>query len=175
MSAQQLDTEQKRLGILGDDEIETIYGRPCFTHEDRRNYFSLSQPEKDLLQVLRSINSQAYFILQLGYFKAKQLFFTFELHEVEKDLHYVLTQHFKDRTIDDLSPVKKITRLKQQRLILELINYRRCDSGERQQLEIRARKAAEVCGKPIYIFREIMNYLSEQHIVAPGYSFMQGL
>lgn len=173
MSGQQLDTEQKRLVILGDDEIETIYGRPWFTHEDRRNYFSLSQPEKDLLQVLRSVKSQAYFVLQLGYFKAKQLFFTFELHEVEEDLHYVLTQHFKDSTIDDLSPVKKLTRLKHQRLIFELINYRRCDTGERQQLEIMARKAATVCGKPIYIFREIMHYLTEQHIVVPGYSFMQ--
>jgi len=36
-----------------------------------------------------------------------------------------------------------------------------------------ARKAAAVCGKPIYIFREIMHYLTEQHIVVPGYSFMQ--
>jgi hypothetical protein len=37
---------QKRLRILGDDEIEAIYGRPRFTPEERRLYFSLSAPEK---------------------------------------------------------------------------------------------------------------------------------
>lgn len=33
--------------------------------------------------------------------------------------------------------------------------------------------AVTVCSKPLFIFREIMNYLSEQHIVVPGYSSMQ--
>lgn len=68
-------TEQKRLKILDDDEFKSIFGRPSFTHEDRCHYFSLSQPEKELLQRLLSIKSKAYFVLQLGYFKAKQLFF----------------------------------------------------------------------------------------------------
>lgn len=173
MNIQQTNTEQKRLRILGEDELTVIYGKPCFTHEDRRNYFSLSQPEKELLQILRSVKSRAYFVLQLGYFKAKHLFFTFELHEVVEDLQYVLKQHFDNSKITDLNSVDKSTRLKQQRLILELTNYRSCDTKERQQIEVRARKAAAVCSKPIYIFREIMNYLSEQRIVAPSYSYIQ--
>ncbi len=41
--------EQKRLRILGDDEIEALYGQPRFTHEERIQYFSLSQTEKELL------------------------------------------------------------------------------------------------------------------------------
>ena len=73
--AQESNTTQKRLSILGEDEIETLFGRPRFTHEERIQYFSLSQLEKDLLQGLRSVKSQAYFVLQLGYFKAKHLFF----------------------------------------------------------------------------------------------------
>jgi hypothetical protein len=90
MNVQAINTTQKRLRILGDDEIEALYGRPRFTHDERLEYFSLSQPEKEVLQDLRSVKSQAYFVLQLGYFKAKQLFFTFDLHEVEADLQYVL-------------------------------------------------------------------------------------
>lgn len=58
-------------------------------------------------------------------------------------------------------------------MILELFNYRSCDAEERQQLEQKASKAVTFCGKPIYIFREIMNYLTEHNIVVPGYSFMQ--
>jgi hypothetical protein len=78
-------------------------------------------------------------VLQLGYFKAKCLFFTFDLHEVETDLQYVLEQHFDNRKILDLSSVDKLTRLKQQRLILELLKYHSCDAKGRRQLETKAR------------------------------------
>jgi len=63
---------QNRLRILSEDEIETLYGRPRFTQEERAQYFTLSQIESDLLVELRSVRSQTYFILQLGYFKAQQ-------------------------------------------------------------------------------------------------------
>lgn len=173
MAIENHETEQKRLRILGEDEFNTIFGRPIFTYEDRCHYFALSQPEKELLQRLRSVKSKAYFVLQLGYFKAKRLFFTFDLYEVEEDLQYVLKQHFNNSEVADLSSVDKFTRLKQQGLILKLFNYRNCDTGERQQMEKRARKAVTFSSKPIFIFREVMNYLFEQRIVVPGYSFMQ--
>ena len=41
MVVRQVDAEQKRLRILNDAELEAIYGRPQFTQEERRNYFSL--------------------------------------------------------------------------------------------------------------------------------------
>ena len=85
MKGQAMNTTQKRLRILGDDEIEALYERPHFTPEERWQYFALSQTEKEVLQTLRSVKSQIYFILQLGYFKAKHLFFTFALDEVEED------------------------------------------------------------------------------------------
>jgi TnpA family transposase len=165
--------QQKRLKILSQDELEAIYGRPHFTHEERRNYFSLSQPEKELAQTFRSVKSQAYFILQLGYFKAKHQFFTFDLNEVVEDLQYVVEQYFDNSKIADLSSVNKLTRLKQQHLILKILNYQSGDAEKRQQLETTAREAVTVCSKPIYIFREIVHDLSEKHIVIPGYSFMQ--
>lgn len=173
MDTEKNNTEQKRLRILGEDELESIYSRPCFTYEDRCDYFSLSQPEKDLLEVLRSTKSRAYFILQLGYFKAKRLFFIFDLHEAQEDLQYVLKQYFYNTEIVDMSSIDKSTRLKQQQMILQLFTYHICDAEIREQLEKKACMAARVCGKPIFIFREIINYLSEQHIVVPGYSFMQ--
>lgn len=173
MKIRRMLSSPKRLRILGNDEIEALYGRPRFTAEERLQYFCLSQPEKDLLGKLRSVKSQAYFILQLGYFKAKHLFFTFELGEVEDDLRYVLKQYLKNRKITELSAVDKYTRLKQQTLILELYNYQNCDAQQRQKLELKARQAAQICAKPIYIFREIRHYLAEQRIVSPAYSFIQ--
>lgn len=66
--------------------------------------------------------------------------------------------------------ITKVTRLKQQRLILDLFHYRLCGAAERHQLEAKACLVAKVCSKPIYVFRELSAYLTEQQIVAPGYT-----
>lgn len=134
-------------------------------------YHEKVQPAK--LQSLHSFKSKVYFVLQLGYFKAKHLFFTFDLLEVKEDLQYVLKQHFNDRKMVALSTVHKSTRFKQQQLILERFGYHSCGPEERKQIEKKAYHAVTISGKPIFIFREIMNYLNEQRIVVPGYSFIQ--
>ena len=51
---------QKRLRILGDDEIEALYGRPYFTFEEREQYFALSNREEAFLTELRTVRSQTY-------------------------------------------------------------------------------------------------------------------
>jgi Domain of unknown function (DUF4158) len=74
----------------------------------------------------------------------------------------MLEHHFNNSKIADLNQINKFTRLKQQHLILELFKYYNCDTKERQKIEIRARRVAAVCSKPVYIFREIIHYLHEQ-------------
>ena len=94
MTGQASETTLRRLKILGADEIEALYGRPAFTPDERVQYFTVSQPESEVLQEFRSVKSQTYFLLQLGYFKAKHLFFTFDLVEAQDDLAYLLEQYF---------------------------------------------------------------------------------
>lgn len=86
---------KNRLKILTTDGINRLYSRPVFTPKERVQYFSLSQVEKELLYTLRSIKSKVYFILQLGYFKSKHLFFQFKLSEVQEDIQYILKVYFK--------------------------------------------------------------------------------
>ena len=164
---------QRRLKILGEEEIEALYGLPRFTPDERGHYFGLSAPEKEVLHELRSVKSQVSFLLQLGYFKAKHQFFVFDLAEVQEDVHYLLAQYGDKRRLPDLTAIDKSTRLKQQQRILALSHYRGCHAEERQQLACRARQAATICAKPIYIFRALMQYLAEQCLVTPGYSLMQ--
>ena len=116
--------KEKRLKILADDEIESIYSRPNFTYEERTEYLVLSQSDRELLGGFRSIKSQVYFILQLGYFRAKHLFFIFTLDEVKDDFQYVLEQHFNSKQIKRIKIIDRETRLKQQRLILKYHSYR---------------------------------------------------
>jgi hypothetical protein len=100
---QTANATQKRLRILGDDEIQALYGRPRFTDDERLEYFALSSAEKAMLEQLHSIKSRIYFILQLGYFKSHHLFFVFDLPDVEDDAQYVQGQYFPDFQLDDLS------------------------------------------------------------------------
>ena len=85
MPAQTTNTTNQRLRILGDDEIEALYGRPHFTDDERLEYFSLSATEKAILEQCHTTTSRLYCMLQLGYFKARQRFFVFDLHEVMED------------------------------------------------------------------------------------------
>jgi TnpA family transposase len=167
--------KEKRLKILTTDEIESIYNRPDFSYEERIEYFTLSQSDLEMLEGFRSIKSQVYFILQLGYFRAKHSFFIFTLDEVENDSQYIIEQYFSCRQREGVTVIDNQTRLKQQRLILELYGYRSCGKQERQELEQKAQQSAMVYSKPIYVFRELVNYLTKHQIILPGYSLMQDL
>jgi TnpA family transposase len=163
-----------RLRILSDDEIDALYGRPRFTQEERTEYFTLSAQERATLGQLHSLKSRVFFILQLGYFKARRMFFVFGLRDVVEDVAHIRERYFPD--FNDADPeIAKGTRLKQQQLILGLCNCRDANAATQGRLEARARQAATVCGKPGYIFRELMHYLAEQRVVAPGYSAMQDI
>lgn len=172
MTVKQPSISQKRLHILDEEEIKAFYGQPHFTEEERTHYFFLSPMEKQKLEHLHSVKSRIYFILQLGYFKACHLFFVLDFHEVEEDVRYIQEHFFPEFQCPDLK-ITKVTRLKQQQLILELCQYQNCNAAQRQQLKRKARHAAQVSSKPIYIFRELVHYLEEQRVVPPGYSFMQ--
>lgn len=111
---------QERLRILSDEEIEMLFGKPNFTQEERTELFSLSPVENNILEQFHSVKSRICFILNLGYFKARQLFFTFDFQQTQDDAYYIQKQYFPDFQLADLN-ITKVTRLKQHRLILELL------------------------------------------------------
>jgi TnpA family transposase len=166
---------QKRLQILDVDELEALYGRPRLTPEERLQYFTLTPAEHDARALLRSVPSQLYFMLQLAYFKAKQLFFTFTFAEVADDVAYLLAHAGFAAPAPSFAPLNKRTILHHRQLILDLFRYRLCAAPERQQLVARAQQAARMSSKPIYVFRELLQFLIEQRIVLPGYTVLQEL
>ena len=163
-----------RLKILSADEIDALYARPRFTQEERDEYFALSTQEKATLGQLHSLKSKMFFILQLGYFKARRMFFVFALNDAPEDAAHVRAKYFS--AFADVDPeIAERTRLKQQKLILDLCKYRNADTVIRKTLQARALQAAAVCGKPIYVFQELMHYLAQELVAAPGYSTMQDI
>ncbi|HLJ92326.1 MAG TPA: DUF4158 domain-containing protein [Gemmataceae bacterium] len=167
-----IDNPGKRLVILNHEEMDALYGRPCFTEEERIEYFALSPAEQAAMEQLRFINAKIYFILQSAYFKARKMFFVFKPQEAAEDIRFLQERYFPSFLVAD-PEISKVTRLQQQRMILTHAGYRAWSSKEHAALRERARRAAAVCSKPIYVFRELLRWLADQRIVAPGYSTMQ--
>ncbi len=166
-----------RLHILTSEEIQNIFHLPDFSDVERLLHFSLSETEFEVLTQTRSFASKLNFILQLGYFKVRRLFFNFEFSEVSGDVEFIRQKYFSNE-ISEVSNLPKIavnTLLKHHRIIAELYNYQFCDRRERNLIEKNARNSAKISIKPIFIFREIIHFLEVNRIILPGYSFLQDI
>lgn len=86
-------TNSHRLGLLSAEEIQDIYGLPSFTDEDREAHFELTPAEQAAVQA-RQTAVGIFLVLELGYFKAKQRFFSFEPSEVMQDLGHLISRYF---------------------------------------------------------------------------------
>jgi len=163
----------KQLKILSDGEISKLYEPPKFDDDARLIYFDLNAAEKTALNQYSRFFTKIYFVLQLGYFKAKQLFFVIEVESVYKDAEYIRQRYFPQHLLNLSGKVSKPTRLAQQKVILDLFDYRVADENSRAILLAKAEQLAKIYSRPIYIFRELLNYLEQQKIVLLGYSIMQ--
>lgn len=167
-------TDSHRLSILTKREIDDLYGLPQFTEDDRHLYFHLSTAEREAVDA-HTPSVAVHLTLQLGYFKAKRQFFTYEQGAVLEDLRHVLNRHFPDRDLASIKTPSRPTRLEQQRMILKLFDYRLCDPAIKLELEHKAQRIARLSTQPVYILRETLQYLIQQCIVAPPYTFLQDL
>jgi len=169
-----VDRFRDRIKILEDQEIEELYGRPQFNHDERLHFFSLSPEERALADAHHNLANSVLFILQLGYFKARTMFFSFEFEDVREDARHILQQHYpRAGTVELSAATLKQTRHTQQRKILGLYGYRACGGNERAALMEKAGQVVRISAKPLFLFRSLLQYLESRHIVMPGYSFLQ--
>ncbi len=89
-----MSDQKKKLSFLSKLEQEEFYGLPIFSEEEREVYFALDDDEKQQMESLRSLESRVYFILQLGYFKAKFMVFDGSFSECQEDILYIMNRFF---------------------------------------------------------------------------------
>ena len=161
------------LHILESEEIAHIYALPDFTPDERALFFSLSTQEGEQLSKLRGVSSKVYFILQLGYFKAKHLFFIFDFADRVVDTAFILAKYFPTTDRKILPNVSRPTRQSQQNLICKLFGYQPFDDTFQKQLLQKAVVLAKRHNHAVYLFRSILQYLHTQKVIIPAYSFLQ--
>jgi hypothetical protein len=166
-------TYDGHLHILELDEIEQLYGLPDFDSENRMVFFNLSPEEMTLMKESRGVSSKVYFILQLGYFKAKRLFFNFDFKERKVDGAFVLKKYFPTTNRNDLIKVSRPTRQNQQRQIAAFFQYQRFDKTIQNEVFQHAISLTKRHNHPVYLFRSLFEYLSHLKIILPSYSLLQ--
>jgi len=87
----------EHLAILSPEEVHLLYQRPAFDWQQRARYFSFTPAEAQRAEQFATPVSKLYFLLQLGYFKAKQQFFAFDLAEARTDFLRVFTHVLERR------------------------------------------------------------------------------
>ena len=81
--------------MLSQAERLALYGVPDFDAFQRAEHFAFTGPERALAERRKGIAGQLHCMLQIGYFKAKNAFFTLSAQEVPtEDLAFLVERYF---------------------------------------------------------------------------------
>ena len=165
--------KSERLSILPPLEEFAFYGFPDFDNEQRTTYFNFDASEWELVSKCPSLHAKVYCALQIGYFKAKKIFFRFALNRCpSEDLNYVLLQYFQGQVLSSFTITKHEHYLQRQE-ISHLFGYRLWSQEHLTQLNNRAKLIVTLDVTPCFIARELLNFLQNEKIVRPGYTTLQ--
>ena len=112
----------KRINLLSKAEIEDLYSLPQFNLNERRHYFIFNKSEQDALSLYKNVRTRLYFILQLGYFKANQQFYSFNFEDVKADAKFVAQTCLKIQDISLKGTISRNHNLKQKESICQLFH-----------------------------------------------------
>jgi hypothetical protein len=174
INSEEILPQSERLQALSPEEYELLWSQPVFSDSDRDLFFQLNSREQQFLGQLRTPRTKAHFLLQLGYFRARQRFFPLDLALVADDL-----DHLRDRYLDGAAlatlNISKHTRMQQLEWILEHFGFQSMSPIIRSDLEARALRTVRISGRPLYIMRDLVDFLRRERIVLPGYTTLQDI
>ncbi len=149
-----------------------MYGLPDFDDTQHLEYLALSEAELAIVNCRPGVTAQAYCVLQIGYFKAKQAFFRFDLCDVEDDFSFVLSRYFRGESIEQKT-ISKHERYAQRERITKLFCYQPCTASIMPQLAQQAEQIVRRDVTPGFVATELIVWLNTQKIIRPGYTTLQ--
>lgn len=169
---------QQRLTLLNQEEIHILYSLPEFTDIERQHYFSL--PELILKQLklkehnYNKTSTKLYFILQFGYFKAKNLFFKLQYKDLEADISFIMKNYMPNDKLPKNLPTNK-QRAKIKRNILAYFGFQNKVHATNNLILKRTSAFIKSTIIPHAVCIDVINYLREQKTILPSYSGLQDI
>jgi hypothetical protein len=168
-----MSSKSQRLHLLNDYEVNAIYNVPQFTESERHHYFQLSLEEKSTLKGLHR-SARVYFVLQLGYFKAKHLLFNFTFYAMREDVKYVISRHFPGMKRPKILPSRnRIATVNKK--IVTMFGFQCLSNKIRNLMKQKIAQSIRQVNNPIQILRDIVAYMENEKIVFPSYSTLQDM
>ena len=165
----------KRLHLLSDTEVEELYSRPDFNANEQQLYFTLNEQERVALNRYSNTKTRVYFILQLGYFKAKQQFFNVDFEDVSDDTAFILRTYYNDTDITLSGRVSRSYAGTQKQEILALFDYRDWSTEYAPDIELHIYELLRFYPKGHSALRQLLGYFDHQKIVIPSYRTLQDI
>jgi TnpA family transposase len=166
----------KRIQLLSNTEVDELYARPEFNAHEQRLYFTLNPSERDALRQFSNTKTRIYFILQLGYFKAKQQFFNFSLEDVKDDVKFIVGTYYSESASMSLTGRLSRDYIRIQRhVILSLFNYRNWSSNLIDEIQAHIGDLLRYYPKGHSAFRQVLAYFEHQQIIIPSYTTLRDL
>jgi len=166
----------KRISLLSETEINDIYARPDFNHHERKLYFTMNSREYDILSRYSNTRTRVYFVLQLGYFKAKHQFFKFNIEDVRVDVEYILANFFNHAVHNLSGCISRNYIDEQKRDILMLFGYQDWSSKKyKPQIESHICELLRYYPRVHNTLRQLLGYFDKQQIVIPTYRQLQDM
>jgi TnpA family transposase len=163
----------KRLSVLSEVDQFALYGLPDFDEGQRFEYFTFTEQELNLISNRKHLHNKVFCALQLGYFKAKQMFFTFSWNQIPKeDIVFIARHYFSMRSINKLH-ITKHEYYSQRNDIVGLFNYRLWSRKFTNILQQQATQVAQRDITPHFIALELITFLQKEKIIRPRYTTLQ--
>jgi hypothetical protein len=171
-------TQNKHLIIFSELEKFALYALPDFDNDQRRKYFNFLKTEKQIIFSSSNIHINIFCALQLAYFKAKKIFYKVSWDMIPRvELDFIINAYFPDFSVQNiiLNPVSKYHCYKQQKLIIELFDYK---AWTEEYVAILIKQSRQIIKRDTstnFIAHELLNFLHNKKIVRPGYSTLQNI
>jgi len=165
----------KRITLLTKGEIKAIYDYPIFSDEERQCHFYLSEQELETIETLATAENKVCFILMLGYFKAKTIFYRISFRKSHKDMAYIKKFIFSGNiSTSELPSVSIRTTNRIKNKIYKLFNI----GTELTQTSLILEKIGDLARYnivPTNIFKDLVSYMQDNNIPLPAYATIQTL
>ncbi len=165
----------KRITLLTMGEIKAIYDYPTFSDDEQQCHFYLSKQELAITKKLSTIESKVYFVLLLGYFKARTIFYKISFRKSHRDITYIKKFIFSDNISTAELPninIRTTNRIKNK--IYKLFNI----GTETKQNKLICKKIGDLAKYnivPANIFKDLLSYMQDSNIPMPAYATIQTL
>ena len=147
------------------DELE-FDSPPKFNSTERKKFFALSMALEELLESPRTTpTNKVFFVVSLGYFKARKRFFARQF--LQTDIEFVANQLNVPLSEIDLESYSKVTYLRHQQLILSHFGYSKFDENFAKS-EIKS--LVRIQYRPKIMLLELLESLARRKMVIPTYN-----